>query len=823
MPAPAKAVPRPQGQKVVRLDSLKNPQPRPLQQLRGQPPPKTVDRLRICTRPDCRSQNLEDENGHLTCITCGTILQQTNIVSDTIFVESAGGDSIRTGQTVGAGESRARNYDTTASHLTGGMSSLDVSLANGRIAIKAVAGHPLNIPLSIQDAAIEFYKLARMHHNFIQGRLIRSVAAVCLYAACRRDKGENNRWMLIDFADKCNVNVFDLSGTFKDLIRALFCDAQGLIQAPLEPVNIESLILRYAEQMNFGRMKQRIANEAVRIVQRMNRDWMVDGRRPAGVCGAALILAARMNNFRRVVREVVYTVKIGEATINKRLDEFQETESSGLTVEEFRTTDLPTEADPPAFKNKNKAKKKRVKKRKAQEIEEDDPTENESTQPGSATPANANGQLQTPASTQAQLDRESMPPPPLPLDPRLQTPSSSQASETPPAKRRRGRPPGKTKPPQEPSSQDLQVEAEIEADIEGLLGNQINVENAKQIHENPDVPGVPQAQQMTPDSSQALGTQVSSTQVDSSEQSSSTSPSLEDRLRGRSTTESGQPLSESQLLSQLTEHSASRSPSPSAPSSDPRQFITRDSTTQPLLDRIASTEEISDSEFPADDPELSSCILTPAETAVKERLWTHENSAYLRAQQARFLKQQLAEANGTARVVVRRKRKRRRMGDMSDREAGGQGGAQDAAEAVAGMMSKRAFSRKINYGILKKTFTPKGTPSGSQTGSRTGSEAPATTPNASPRTVVDPSTGEIRIEGPSPQVLDLDPGGSRDDAIEVEDGGESDDPEDYYDSADERGGDMEGEGEEEDMDMAGVNEVVNRLGYGRNGDEDDGG
>lgn len=133
MPAPAKAVPRPQGQKVVRLDSLKNPQPRPLQQLRGQPPPKTVDRLRICTRPDCRSQDLEDENGHLTCITCGTILQQTNIVSDTIFVESAGGDSIRTGQTVGPGESRARNYDTTASHLTGGMSSLDVSLANGNV------------------------------------------------------------------------------------------------------------------------------------------------------------------------------------------------------------------------------------------------------------------------------------------------------------------------------------------------------------------------------------------------------------------------------------------------------------------------------------------------------------------------------------------------------------------------------------------------------------------------------------------------------------------------------------------------------------------
>ncbi|KAI4254339.1 MAG: hypothetical protein LQ352_003157 [Teloschistes flavicans] len=747
-------------------------------------------------------------------MTCGTILQQTNIVSDNTFIETAGGDSMRTGQTVGAGESRARNYDTTASHLTGGMSSLDVSLANGSI---SNPHHP--------DAAIEFYKLARMHHNFIQGRLIRSVAAVCLYAACRRDKGENNRWMLIDFADKCSVNVFELSGTFKDLIRALFCDAQGLIQAPLEPVNIESLILRYAEQMNFGRMKQRIANEAVRIVQRMSRDWMVDGRRPGGICGAALILAARMNNFRRVVREVVYTVKITEVTINKRLEEFQETESSALTVEQFRTTDLPTEADPPSFKNKDKAKKKRGRKRKAREVEEEDSAEDESPRSGSATPANVNGQLQTPALTQAQQDRENMPPPPLPLDPRLQTPSSSQASETPPTirGRGRGRPRGKTKPPVEPSTQDLQVEAEIEADIEGLLRNEIIVETARQIHENPDVPGAPQTQQVTPDSSQAPAAQASSTEIYNSEQSSSAVPSLKDRLQGHSNTLPDQPLSESQILSQLTEHARSRSPSPPTPINDPRHFITQDSTTQPLLDLVPSTEEISDSEFPPDDPELSNCILSPAETALKERIWTHENSAYLRAQQSRLLKRQLAEANGTARVVVRRKRKKRRMGDMSDREVGQ--GPEDAADSVAAMMNKRAFSRKINYGILKKTFTPKGTPSGSQAGSRMGSEAPAT-PSASPTTVVDPDTGEIRIEGSSPRVQEVGSagkGGSKQDAIEVEDGGDSDDPEDYYDSEDERRG--EGEGEGEDMDMAGVDEVVNRLGYGRNGDgggEDDG-
>ena len=81
----------------------------------------------------------------------------------------------------------------------------------------------------------------------------------------------------------------------------------------------------------------------------MNRDWMTPGRRPAGICGSALILAARMNNFRRTVREVVYIVKVQEQTIFNRLEEFKGTESSTLTVDEFRTIDLERYADPPAY------------------------------------------------------------------------------------------------------------------------------------------------------------------------------------------------------------------------------------------------------------------------------------------------------------------------------------------------------------------------------------------------------------------------------------------------------------------------------------------
>ena len=106
---------------------------------------------------------------------------------------------------------------------------------------------------------------------------------------------------------------------------------------------------RLAARLEFGRKTEKVATDAIRLVQRMEKDWMTTGRRPSGICGACLILAARMNNFRRTVREVVYVVKVTDMTIQKRLEEFRVTPSSALTVEEFRTIDLTRGHDPPAF------------------------------------------------------------------------------------------------------------------------------------------------------------------------------------------------------------------------------------------------------------------------------------------------------------------------------------------------------------------------------------------------------------------------------------------------------------------------------------------
>uniref|UniRef100_A0A3Q2YI79 Transcription factor TFIIB cyclin-like domain-containing protein n=1 Tax=Hippocampus comes TaxID=109280 RepID=A0A3Q2YI79_HIPCM len=102
---------------------------------------------------------------------------------------------------------------------------------------------------------------------------------------------------------------------------------------------------------------------ALRLVQRMKRDWMHTGRRPSGLCGlhncvcvcvcarvfVPLLVAARLHDFRRTTKEIIDVVKVCDSTLRKRLVEFSDTPASLLTVEEFMKVDLDQECDPPCF------------------------------------------------------------------------------------------------------------------------------------------------------------------------------------------------------------------------------------------------------------------------------------------------------------------------------------------------------------------------------------------------------------------------------------------------------------------------------------------
>ncbi|KAL8619993.1 hypothetical protein ACOMHN_015275 [Nucella lapillus] len=116
-------------------------------------------------------------------------------------------------------------------------------------------------------------------------------------------------------------------------------------------------INRFANKLEFGDRTNEVCSTALRLVQRMTRDWMHTGRRPNGLCGAALLVSARMHDFSRAVKEIIKVVKVCETTIRKRLYEFEDTPSSQLTIEEFHNIDLEEEQDPPCFTEGKKRSK----------------------------------------------------------------------------------------------------------------------------------------------------------------------------------------------------------------------------------------------------------------------------------------------------------------------------------------------------------------------------------------------------------------------------------------------------------------------------------
>mmetsp|Transcript_6518 Transcript_6518/g.24218 ORF Transcript_6518/g.24218 Transcript_6518/m.24218 type:complete len:509 (+) Transcript_6518:688-2214(+) len=138
--------------------------------------------------------------------------------------------------------------------------------------------------------------------------------------------------MLIDFSDILQSNVYTLGSVFLQLCRLLRLEHHPLVQRPVDP---SLFIHRFADRLEFGKQMHGVANTALRLVASMKRDWMQTGRRPSGVCGAALFIAAHIHGFERSKRDVVSVVHVCEATLRKRLTEFERTDASGLTVEEF--------------------------------------------------------------------------------------------------------------------------------------------------------------------------------------------------------------------------------------------------------------------------------------------------------------------------------------------------------------------------------------------------------------------------------------------------------------------------------------------------------
>ncbi|XP_039390856.1 transcription factor IIIB 90 kDa subunit isoform X2 [Mauremys reevesii] len=291
---------------------------------------------RVCAVCGGSEIEVDAARGDAVCTGCGSVLEDNIIVSEVQFVENSGGGSSAVGQFVsldGAGKTPSLGGGF---HVNLGKESRAQTLQNGKRQIHHL-GNQLQLNQHCLDTAFNFFKMAVSKH-LTRGRKMTHVIAACLYLVCRT---EGTPHMLLDLSDLLQVNVYVLGKTFLLLARELCINAPAIDPCLYIP--------RFAHMLEFGDKNQKVSMTALRLLQRMKRDWMHTGRRPSGLCGAALLVAARMHDFRRTVKEVIRVVKVCESTLRKRLTEFEDTPTSQLTIDEFMKIDLEEECDPPSF------------------------------------------------------------------------------------------------------------------------------------------------------------------------------------------------------------------------------------------------------------------------------------------------------------------------------------------------------------------------------------------------------------------------------------------------------------------------------------------
>ncbi|KAK6337780.1 transcription factor TFIIIB subunit brf1 [Orbilia brochopaga] len=594
-----------------------------------------------CPNPSCSNPSVEDIDDKRICTNCGTVVTESFIVSEITFGETSSGAAVVQGSYVGADQKHARSSGPFRRH--GAAETREQVISNGRRKLNQLAS-ALSVHDRFVETAARYFTLA-VTHNFIQGRKTQHVVACCLYIACRLDKSAH---MLIDFSDILQINVFSLGATYLKLVKTL-----NLNIPQLDP---ELWIRRFAKHLEFGDKTQQVCRDAIKIVQRMDRDWIMEGRRPAGVCGAALIIAARMNNFRRTVTEIVYVVKVATMTINKRLEEFKNTKSSELTVSEFRNMWLEQYHDPPSFGENNKTKKRR--RRWVKSVNEDgEVIENEEEEEQTGTPVvdltagnfiGPDGRLVGPGAAANAAN-----------DAAKKALKEDNAGEGPARKR-------------------LRIDADGFAIPAIPTADPANTQNRAPVTTVP-APPRPSSPPITAASPGGMAPSEGDPAGSSAD--------------GKPTTSPNSPL-EAEILALIN------NPETQSAVEDIRRERLRQQALLPPSAVSADPENLED----VDDDEIESIMMTPEEVALKTKIWYEYNREYLLQQEAKRLKMEADEKAGVG------KKTRKKRGKTKPRDSSFPDMPASPAEAAREMMKKKTFSRKINYAALDSLFEEIKTP-----------------------------------------------------------------------------------------------------------------
>ncbi|CAF1811643.1 unnamed protein product, partial [Brassica napus] len=293
------------------------------------PFPLALIRFRLAAMVWCnhcakKVDGFRPEGGALACNKCGRILENFNFSDEVTFIKNAAGQSQASGNIVRSVQSgitscRARRSRIAKDELMNLRDALQIGEDRDDV---------VNMASRLFDMAAD--------QNFTKGRRSELVLSSCLYLACRK---KELAVLLIDFSSYLRVCVYELGSVYLQLCELFYMVDNPNLEDLEELVDPSIFIDRFTKSLLKGAhayaTTKKVVETTKNIIASMKRDWMQTGRKPSGICGAAIYIAALSHGVMCSTTDIAHIVHMCGATITKRLNEFANTGAATLTVEEL--------------------------------------------------------------------------------------------------------------------------------------------------------------------------------------------------------------------------------------------------------------------------------------------------------------------------------------------------------------------------------------------------------------------------------------------------------------------------------------------------------
>nr|UXY86727.1 TFIIB related factor hBRF [Cryptomonas paramecium] len=260
----------------------------------------------------CKKCNKNDINYQFAdsktfCRSCGTMIEKCHLVSENYS------DSLN------LKSSKIKNFfqKKNGSNLSENSTLFDIVPLSAKRKIVQIV-NLLKLDSTFQEYAYRLF-LFVFQKGIIRKYKLLTTCICCVYVVCRYKKAP---YLLVDFSEIVQTQLNKLGAVFLKIIRDL-----NIFLPIIDP---SLFVHKFATNLQFGNKTNVITKTALRLVSKMKRDWISTGRKPSGLCGAALLISSCIHGLKRSKKEIEEVVKIGDFTLGSRLREIDKTLLSNL-------------------------------------------------------------------------------------------------------------------------------------------------------------------------------------------------------------------------------------------------------------------------------------------------------------------------------------------------------------------------------------------------------------------------------------------------------------------------------------------------------------